>query len=243
MSLASDLKILYHLALAPVRGATHRDRLESFYAGQAENYDAFRKGLLHGREEMFRRLEFPADGVWVDLGSGTGSSLEFAGDAARSLRKAYLVDLSPSLLEVASKRARSGQWPNVETVEGDVCEFQPLEGPVDVVTFSYSLTMIPDWFRAVDRAAAMLRPGGRIGVVDFFVARKHPEPDRARHSWWTRTFWPTWFGMDNVFLSPDHVPYLHRRFDRVFFEEGRGSIRYLPGLKAPYYIFVGRKAG
>ena len=35
--------------------------------------------------------------------------------------------------------------------------------------------MIPDWFAAVDHAWRLLRPGGTIGVVDFYVGRKHPE--------------------------------------------------------------------
>src|SRR5205823_5784119 len=39
MSLASDLKILFHMTLAPIRGQSHRDRLESFYASQARSYD------------------------------------------------------------------------------------------------------------------------------------------------------------------------------------------------------------
>ena len=42
MGLVSDIGILYHLALKPVRGADHAARLDSFYAGQAEGYDAFR---------------------------------------------------------------------------------------------------------------------------------------------------------------------------------------------------------
>jgi len=49
MGFYSDLKILYHLALKPVRGKDHAARMESFYAGQADAYDDFRKRLLHGR--------------------------------------------------------------------------------------------------------------------------------------------------------------------------------------------------
>src|ERR671911_700620 len=98
MSFASDLKILYHLALKPVRGKDHAARMESFYSGQA-----------------------------------------------------------------------------------DASTYQPATGPVDVVTFSYSLTMIPDWFAAIENALAMLKPGGTLGVVDFYVARKYPSDGLSRH--------------------------------------------------------------
>ena len=52
--------------------------------------------------------------------------------------------------------------------------------------------------------------GGLIGTVDFYVARKHPAEGMAKHSWLQRTFWPTWFMMDDVRLNMDHVPYLLR---------------------------------
>jgi S-adenosylmethionine-diacylgycerolhomoserine-N-methlytransferase len=63
-----------------------------------------------------------------------------------------------------------------------------------------------------------------------------------KHRRFTRFFWPRWFSYDNVFLSPDHLPYLQSRFQTVKLEERFGKIPYLLWLKAPYYIFVGRKA-
>ena len=130
---------------------------------------------------------------------------------------------------------------SIEVVEADATLFQPADGRADVVTFSYSLTMIPDWFAALENAMAMLKPGGLIGVVDFYVSRKYPTDGLRRHSWLTRTFWPMWFGSDNVFPSPDHIPFLHRHFEPLQFEERRAKVPYLPLVRTPYYIFVGRK--
>lgn len=240
MSIVREIKALYHLALSPIRGATHEDRLESFYRGQADAYDQYRRHLLKGREEMYAALPLQAGDVLVEMGAGTGQNLEFLGERVGLARKIYLVDLSRSLLEVADRRIRDRQWRNVQTIHADATTFSPEES-VDVVTFSYSLTMIPDWFAALEGARAMLRPGGSIGVVDFYVSRKYPEAGRARHGWWTRTFWPIWFGFDNVCLNPDHVPYLHRAYDIQHFEESRARIRYLPLVRVPYYSFIGRK--
>ena len=129
----------------------------------------------------------------------------------------------------------------MQTVEADATVFRPEEGYADVVTFSYSLTMIPDWFAAVEHALSLLRAGGLLGVVDFYVARKHPVDGLVRHGWWTRHFWPAWFAADNVFLSPDHVPFLHRHLEVLHFEQRRAKVPYLPWVRAPYYTFVGRK--
>lgn len=240
-TLLSDLNTLYHLAMKPVRGDTHAARMECFYAGQASAYDGFRKRLLPGREQLARVIGDVRDAVWVDMGGGTGSSLDYFGDQTKDMRRGYIVDLSPSLLEVARDRIRQLDLGNIEAVEADATTFVPPEGEADLVTFSYSLTMIPDWYAALQHAWSILRPGGRVGIVDFYVARKYATGG-CRQSWWTRTFWPIWFALDNVFLSPDHLPTAEWRFEPLFCEEHRTRILYLPLSRVPYYLFVGRKA-
>lgn len=244
MSLISDLRVLYHMTLSPIRGKTHAERLDSFYAKQAGDYDAFRARLLQGRQELYEKhLPVPAGGVWVEVGGGTGHNLEYLGDRIRELGEVYIVDLSSSLLKQADDRIARHGWTNVKTLLADATTFSlPDQKQADVITFSYSLTMIPDWFAAVDRAWNLLTPGGHVGVVDFFVSRKYPAAGRVRHRWFTRTFWPTWFSFDNVHPSPDHLPYLQHRFQTEYVSERRGKVPYLLGLTTPHYLFVGRKA-
>src|SRR5262249_46298814 len=150
-------------------------------------------------------------------------------------------DLCAPLLETAKKRIEKEKWENVETALADVTTYEPEGGPVDAITFSYSLTMIPDWFRALERAHQLLQPGGLIGVVDFYISRKYPSQGLKRRAGFSRFFWPTWFGNDNVFPSRDHLPWLQSHFESVKLEERMGKVPYLMFLKAPYYIFVGRK--
>ncbi|WP_437230637.1 class I SAM-dependent methyltransferase [Planctomicrobium sp. SH661] len=241
MAVVNDLKTLWHLVARRARGATHQERLESFYSGQANGYDDFRRRMLHSRQEMIQSIPVPEGGVWVDLGAGTGENAEHIGPAISKLSRMYLVDLSTSLLKQAQARVDARGWKNVTPVCHDATTFVPEEGGADVVTFSYSLTMIPDWFRAIDHAYSLLKPGGTLGVVDFYVSRKYPQTERKQHAWSTRTFWPTWFGTDNVFLSPDHIPYLQNKFEVVRLEERTGKIPYLPLIRAPHYVFIGRK--
>lgn len=237
----NDMKTLWHLLVARVEGQTHADRLNSFYAGQASGYDQFRKRLLHGREELFETLPVTEQDVWVDLGAGTGENAELWGDRLAQFRKAYLVDLCEPLLEVSSQRIADRGWQNVEAVCDDATQFTPAESSVDLVTFSYSLTMIPDWFQAVNHAWDLLRPGGTLGVVDFYVARKYPGYHLENHSWFQRHFWPTWFAGDNVFLNADHLPYLQSRFELISLQEHQGSLPYVPFFKVPYYILIAQK--
>lgn len=234
-----DLKTLYHLLITPVRGTTHADRLESFYRPQAEGYDTFRRRLLHGREALFDGLSVDAGQTWVDFGAGTGISLEFMGEKAALFEAIHLVDLSPSLLDVARKRVTTLEFTNVTTHVADATSFVPEGGSVDLITFSYSLTMIPDWYSALENALCLLKPGGRIAIVDFYIARKHAATGRRRHNLFTRHFWPFWFANDNVFLSPDHLPWLEHHFETLRLEEHAGSLPFLPFTQVPYYLFVG----
>jgi S-adenosylmethionine-diacylgycerolhomoserine-N-methlytransferase len=237
-----DLRTVWHLAAGRVRGETHAERLESFYGPQERTYDAFRARMLHGRRELFESIEAPPNAVWVDFGAGTGESAEYLVDKLDSLSMLYLVDLCPALLTAAEERIVRRAWTNVWAVCSDVTTFRPPEGYADVVTFSYSLTMIPDWYLAIDHALALLKPGGTIGVVDFYVARKYPGDGNRRHGWATRTLWPIWFAWDNVHISPDHLPMLESRFGTVELVERSGRLPYLPAVRVPYYRFVGRKA-
>ena len=245
MGVFSDMKVLYHMVVRPVRGKTHASRMENFYGGQAGNYDNFRKRLLKGREELWQRLGVNEGETWLDMGGGTGANLEAFGDNIHKLNKVYVVDLAGSLLKMAEQRAAAHGWDNVVTAEADATQFVPEEQQVDVITFSYSLTMIPDWFAAIQHAYKLLKPGGRIGVVDFYVSRKHPEEQHLKHGWATRSFWPVWFASDNVFPSPDHVPFLHSLFEPVYFDERKTRLPWfpVPFFKTPYYLFIGKKTG
>ncbi len=237
----SDLRVLWHLLFHRVRGETHTQRLESFYSGQAGDYDAFRSRMLHGRGELMSWLEFPPAGTWVDMGAGTGHNLFAVADRASCLDRIHLVDLSSSLLAVADERVRSAGMKNVSIEESDATLIDLPTASADIVTFSYSLTMIPDWFEAILQAERVLKPGGRIAVTDFYISRKHAEASHRQHGWLRRTFWSLWFAADNVFLSSDPLAMLHRHFKVERCDERLGSVPYMPLLRAPYYLFVGQK--
>ena len=82
MELLSDLKMLYHLAAKPVRGASHAARLETFYAGQAPATTGFASGCCRAGGSCGTRSPSRAGGIWVDMGGGTGQNLEYFGSAS-----------------------------------------------------------------------------------------------------------------------------------------------------------------
>lgn len=239
--MASLLKDLRHYLSPGVSGDTHQARLVSYYADQAEIYDESRKRLLFGREEAFAVVSPPPGGVWIDFGGGTGSNAALLRDELDKLAAFYIVDLCDPLLEVARRRFPAATSPTVKPVLADATTFTPDEGAADVVSFSYSLSMIPEWYKAIDNAHRLLRPGGAIIAVDFYVSERYPPQGRTRHGGFTRGFWRWWFERSNVHLAPDRLNYLAYRFESERLDERVAVMPYTMGLKAPYYIFVGRK--
>jgi S-adenosylmethionine-diacylgycerolhomoserine-N-methlytransferase len=232
----TDATVLWRLLRGQSRRGSQAERLQAFYGPQAAHYDAFRERLLQGRAELMTQLD-PRPGAHViELGAGTGRNLEFLGERLATLGSVTLVDLCPALLEQARRRTLGRA--NVRIVEGDATLFCPA-GPVDLVYFSYSLTMIPEWPRALANALAMLKPGGALGVVDFYVSDPEPPGGLARHGPLTRWFWPSWFAHDGVHLDPAHLRTLRRLLPDHALTEHRASVPYLPGLRVPYYTFIG----
>lgn len=115
--------------------------------------------------------------VWLDIGGGTARNLEFL--TVQTIRdnfeKIMVVDVSPSLLEVARKRVQAaGLSDIIECVHCDFCNANqvaqklPKAGTADLVTFSYSLSMIPDKTAALKSAAMLLKPNGE-GVLGKWI--------------------------------------------------------------------------
>ena len=229
---AADAGILLRMLRGLPRNGSHAERLEGFYAPQAERYDAFRTRLLHGRDALVEALEIPAAARVVELGCGTGRNLAAIEQVrpVATLTSIQLVDLCPALLAVARQRVRG--MSNVEVIEADATLWRPAT-PVDRVFLSYALTMMPDWSAVLANAYAMLAPGGRLGLVDFHL----PESGSRLGN----RFWRAWFGHDGVALSGEHLPALQAAFPKSLTRECRAAVPYLPGLRAPYYLFVGVK--
>jgi len=248
-NVCNDVQVLRSIWFGKITGDTHKERLESFYGPQAHVYDNFRARFLHGRVGMLRacaremqKLQNHEGLVWVDLGGGTGQNVEtMAKFCDLSLfKKVYVVDICGPLCDIARKTVAKHGWTNVEVVEADVCEYKPEATPATLVTFSYSLSMIPPFLDAVDQALSYLDPAvGILGVADFYTSFKYDTTER-QHGYLTRWFWRSIFDLDGIDLGPERRHYLDHMCEKVYEENQTGYIPYVPLLRVPYYIWLGR---
>lgn len=122
----------------------------------------------------------------LEIACGTGRNLARIGHLYPDCTL-FGLDISEQMLR--SARAKLGT--RAHLVQADASDFdgEALFGPVgfDRVVVSYALSMIPDWDRALRLAAAQLRPGGTLHVVDFGDQTGLPQWFRRRlHAWLAR---------------------------------------------------------
>ena len=100
----------------------------------------------------------------ADLGAGDGA---FALLLAQRARQVIAVDASANMLEFGREQAVRHGIENVEFRLGDMEEPPIEDAAVDLVFFSQSLHHALHPERAVQQAARILRPGGRLAVLDL----------------------------------------------------------------------------
>lgn len=151
-----------------------RGAAQSFFAGAAGEWDRMRSelyGAAFGRAALLSLL--PADWVVADLGCGTGS---LAAELAPHVGRVIGVDQSAAMLRAA--RLRTAELGNVELRRGAL-ESVPLQGgSCDAALLVLVLAYVPEPTAVLAEAARILRPGGRLAVVD--LARHDDESFRSR---------------------------------------------------------------
>lgn len=159
--------------------AQRESRSREFFASTAERWDA-RRAELYGTHADLLPLFGLLEPGWavVDLGGGTGG---LAGALAPFVRRIVVVDRSPEML--AAARARLRDVAHAEFVESEA-EALPLEAcTIDLVVVSLVLHHLADPLPVLAEARRILRPGGRLVVVDM---REHDRADLTHemgHQW------------------------------------------------------------
>eukprot|EP01035_Chromulina_nebulosa_P019355 gene19355-25221_t len=244
------------LIASTLKVSGHAKDMESFYKYQKDDYDAFREGLLHARPALMEAFPLSRGGnmVWVDIGGGTARNLEFfTVEVIRKYFKAiYIVDISASLLEIAQKRVNAmGIQDIVKVIEHDVTAESvftvlPTPGSVDIITMSYSYSMIPDKKAAIANATKLLKQNGYLAIADFFLKGNYDDilPRFARALRAAESlFHKNWFAFDHVYLLGDkelefgNTDELTTVWDNRF----RGDVPFLFFLKPYHGVFIAKK--
>jgi arsenite methyltransferase len=120
----------------------------------------------------------------LDLGSGGGIDVLLSARRVGPKGKAYGLDMTDEMLELARDNARKAGVSNVEFLKGEM-ESMPLpDGEIDVIISNCVVNLSPDKDRVLSEAFRVLKPGGRFAVSDVVVRGEVPEQVRRSMELW-----------------------------------------------------------
>ena len=157
-------------SLVPLGSGAMFDRI-------AARYDTVNRVLSLGLDQRWRRRVVRALGIAqgdlgehprvLDVATGTG---DLAIEIARSCPGATVIGLDPSpgmLAVAAHKLAKRGLTDRVSLVEGDAQALPQKNCEVDAATIAFGIRNVPDRALGLRELARVVRPGGRIAVLEL----------------------------------------------------------------------------
>jgi ubiquinone/menaquinone biosynthesis C-methylase UbiE/DNA-binding transcriptional ArsR family regulator len=152
--------------LAEVRAA-RAAAAQAYFSAHAAEWDRIRR--LHASDVAVETAIRAALGdgpipSLLDLGTGTGRMLELLGGQSE---RGLGIDLSPAMLLLARARLERAGLKHCRVRQGDIYDLTMPHDSFDVVIIHQVLHYLDDGARAIREAASVLRPQGRLLVVDF----------------------------------------------------------------------------
>lgn len=141
----------------------------------------FEKGL---REKGLECLSVKEGEAVLEIGIGTGFSLQEIAKSVGTAGKAYGLDITPEMLMLTEKRLRkAGLMDRVELKEGDARAMPYEDNMFDAVYMAATLELFdtPDMPKVLGEIKRVLKPGGRFGVASLSKEGKE-------NFWFTRFY-------------------------------------------------------
>jgi ubiquinone/menaquinone biosynthesis C-methylase UbiE/DNA-binding transcriptional ArsR family regulator len=164
---ADDARIALDAARLKSVKAARAEAAASYFAANAKSWDRIR--ALHvddGEVEaaLVRVLDGMPIAALLDIGTGTGRVLECM---ASRIGRGVGVDSSREMLAVARTRLAAAGLAHCHVRQADMYALPMLDGTFDAVTLHLVLHYADRPTAVIAEAARVLKPGGRLVVVDF----------------------------------------------------------------------------
>ena len=141
----------------------------------APQYDRFTRVFSFGMDQDWKAdlvraaaAGIVAGGIVCDVATGTGD-LAFALSAARPDLAIAATDISTEMLALALARRNEASSSTVSVAAGDISALPFPAASLDAVTASYALRNTPDWRASIAELSRVIRPGGHLFTLDFFL--------------------------------------------------------------------------
>jgi SAM-dependent methyltransferase len=120
----------------------------------------------------------------LDLGSGGGIDVLLSARRVGPTGKAYGLDMTEDMLELARENQRKSGLTNVEFLRGQIEEIPLPDGSVDVIISNCVINLSADKDRVLREAYRVLKPGGMLAVSDVVCRGSVPAEIRRHVELW-----------------------------------------------------------
>ncbi len=147
--------------------------VNTMFARIAGRYDLANHLLSGGvdywwRQRLVRAVHDAHSGTVLDLATGSGDvAFALADGLPVGARITGMDFCEPMLEEAVKKRAGSPRWATIEFRQGDGLALPVRDRSFDAVTISFGLRNMADRHQALGEMRRVLRPGGRLFVLEF----------------------------------------------------------------------------
>ncbi|HEX2234496.1 MAG TPA: arsenite methyltransferase [Thermoleophilaceae bacterium] len=121
----------------------------------------------------------------LDLGSGGGIDVLLSADRVGQDGKAYGLDMTDEMLDLARANQAKAGVENVEWLKGTIEDVPLADASVDAVISNCVINLSTDKDRVFRESARVLRPGGRFAVTDIVADADMDEATRRDMEQWT----------------------------------------------------------
>jgi arsenite methyltransferase len=122
--------------------------------------------------------------VVLDLGSGGGIDVLLSARRVGPTGRAYGLDMTDEMLELARENQRKAGVDNVEFLRGEIEAIPLPDNSVDVIISNCVVNLSGDKRKVIAEAFRVLKPGGRLAVSDVVVRGEVPSEVRQSMELW-----------------------------------------------------------
>lgn len=162
-----------HFGFKTVAKAEKQALVANVFHSVADKYDLMNDLLSFGIHRVWKRFTIDCSGVRkgqkvLDLAGGTGDFTAKFSRMVGSQGQVVLADINDSMLKVGREKLRNlGVVGNVDYVQANAESLPFADNTFDCIIISFGLRNVTDKQKALESMFRVLKPGGRLLVLEF----------------------------------------------------------------------------